>query len=50
MVGAYVVKVDPSTQFAGGSCGSLRIGMRIHGRGTVNADGSVSLTYLAVLN
>jgi hypothetical protein len=50
MVGSYVVKVDASTQFAGGSCGSLRLGTRIHGRGTVNVDGSVSLTYLAVLN
>ena len=50
MVGSYVVKVDASTQFVAGSCGSLRIGMRIHGRGTVNGDGSVSLAYLAVLN
>jgi hypothetical protein len=50
MVGSYVVKVDPSTQFAGGSCGALRVGMRIHGRGIVNADGTVTLTYLSVLN
>jgi hypothetical protein len=50
MVGSYVVKIDPSTQFAGGSCGTLRLGTRIHGRGIVNADGSVSLSYLAILN
>ena len=50
MVGAYVVKVDSSTQFAGGSCSTLRLGMKIHGRGVVNADGSVSLSDLAILN
>ena len=50
MVGPYVVKIDPSTQFAGGSCGTLRLGTRIHGRGIVNVDGSISLTYLAILN
>jgi hypothetical protein len=49
-VGSYVVKIDPSTQFVGGSCGTLRLGTKIHGRGVVNADGSVSLSYLAILN
>jgi hypothetical protein len=49
MVGSYVVKIDPSTQFVGGTCGTLTIGTKIHGRGTVNADGSVSLSYLAIL-
>jgi hypothetical protein len=50
MVGGYVVKIDPSTQFDGGSCGALRLGMTIRGRGIVNADGTVSLSYLSILN
>jgi hypothetical protein len=50
MVGSYVVRVDSATQFAGGSCGTLRLGSRIHGRGVVNADGTISLSYLAILN
>jgi len=50
LVGSYVVKVDASTQFAGASCGALRVGQRIHGRGVVNGDGTVTLSYLAVLN
>jgi hypothetical protein len=50
MVGPYVVKIDLSTQFASGSCGTLRLGTKIHGRGVVYADGTVSLSYLAILN
>jgi len=50
MVGPTGVRIDPSTQFVGGSCAALRLGTRIHGRGALNTDGSVSMTYLAVLN
>jgi len=50
MVGSYVVKVDASTQFVNGACGTLRLGSRIHGRGIVDPDGTVSLSYVAILN
>jgi hypothetical protein len=49
MVSTYVVRVDRSTQFVNGACTTLRLGSRIHGRGVVNPDGSVTLTYLAIL-
>ena len=50
MVGSYVVRVDAATQFVGGSCGTLRLGSRIHGRGIVNSDGTVSLSLLVLLD
>jgi hypothetical protein len=48
-VGSYVVKVDASTQFVGGSRATLRSGNRIHSRGTVNTDGTLTLSYLPAL-
>jgi parallel beta helix pectate lyase-like protein len=50
MVANYVVRVDPSTQFVNGGCVTLRLGSRIHGRGVVNADGSVTLSFLAIID
>jgi len=49
MVSTYVVKVDESTEFVNGSCTTLRLGTLIHGRGIVNDDGTVSLSYLAII-
>ena len=39
----------PATQFVG-VVRPLRLGSRIHGRGIVNADGTVSLSLLAILD
>ncbi|HMF93904.1 MAG TPA: DUF5666 domain-containing protein [Vicinamibacterales bacterium] len=49
-VGTYRVAVDSSTQFSGGTCASLTVGTRIHARGVVTADGTVSLSQVDILS
>jgi len=42
MIGSYAIKTDASTVFENGACSTLKAGLRVHVRGTVNSDRSVS--------
>jgi len=41
-IGTYLVKLDASTQYVGGFCTDLRVGVTVHLRGTASADGGVT--------
>lgn len=47
-IGPYLIKADGSTQYVGGFCTDLKAGVRVHVRGAVNADRSVSAATITV--
>jgi hypothetical protein len=47
-IGSYLIRATSSTAFDSGACGDLGTGTRVHVKGTLNGDGSVSATRLGV--
>ena len=47
-VGAYLVKLDATTQYAGGGCSSLQVGRKVGVRGTVLAERIVAASLITM--
>jgi hypothetical protein len=48
MIGTYAIKASASTVFETGACADLKAGLRVHVKGTLNSDGSVSATLVDI--
>ena len=49
-IGSYRIGVNGATRFSGGSCANLLVGTRIHARGVIARDGTVSLSQVDILS
>ena len=48
MLERVVIKVDGSTAYEGGACADITVGTRVHVKGALNADGSVTASRVSV--
>jgi hypothetical protein len=47
-IGSYLIKLDGSTQYVGGSCADLNAGLKVGVKGSMGSDGSVAATVITV--
>jgi hypothetical protein len=48
MIGRYAITLDAATQYRGGVCGDLKVGLKVSVKGTFNGDSGVTASLITV--